>query len=124
RDAQRVAEIDAEIASEQEYLRKLTGGELVVSDLEGEVDRTMDKIKKLQRRRDRMTAVEAEAASSAPPATFQPSGTYPAGSREAKWEIQLAEAQARLDRLRSQQAGLPEGPSRDREMTDEMIGET
>jgi hypothetical protein len=124
REAERAAGLDAEIAAEQEYLRKLTGGEVVVSDLEGEVDRTMDKIKRLQRRRDRMGDMQAEAAAMAPPSDYQPSGSYPAGSREAKWERNLADAQARLQRLRSQQGALPEGPSRDREMTDEMIGET
>lgn len=116
-DSARAADLDGEIRAEQEYLRKLTAGELTVSDLEGEIDRSMDKIKRLQKRRDAISADMAEEATSAPAA----SGRYPAGSREARWERELADAQAELARARSQQSSASEG--RDREALDERVGE-
>lgn len=113
REAGRVADLDAEIKAEQEYLRKLTEGELTVSDLEGEIDRSMAKIKRLQRRRDQ-AASEVGAPSD--------EGGQPAGSREARWERELQDAQAELARLQSQQSSAS-GSAREREAIDERIGE-
>ena len=109
----RAADLDGEIAAEQDYLRKLTGGEVTVADLDGEIDRTMDKIKRLQKRRDSMGSSSADSGDS---------GRQPAGSREAKWESELQDAQAELDRLRGSQAGSS-ASGRDREVVDERIGE-
>ena len=119
RSNERVADLDAEIKAEQDYLAKLTSGELTVSDLEGEIDRSMDKIKRLQRRRDQAAADSAEAADTSAPAA---SGAYPAGSREARWDAELRDAQAELARLQGQQAGAS-GSAREREGIDERIGE-
>lgn len=119
RDTGRVADLDAEIAAEQDYLRKLTDGELTVSDLEGEIDRSMAKIKRLQRRRDDMAAGSSSMAESS---GSQSSGNYPAGSREARWERELLDAQGELARLQSQQSAAS-GSAREREGIDERIGE-
>ena len=120
RSSERVADLDAEIRAEQDYLAKLTSGELTVGDLEGEIDRSMDKIKRLQRRRDQAAgeAAEASAGASAPAG----SGNYPAGSREARWEAELQDAQAELSRLQAQQSGAS-GSAREREGIDERVGE-
>ncbi len=111
REAGRAADLDGEIAAEQEYLRKLTGGEVTVADLDGEIDRTMAKIKRLQKRRDGMGSSGAAAA-----------GGHPSGSREAKWAAELQDAESELQRLRGTQAGS-DASGREREVVDERIGE-
>lgn len=121
RSTERAADIDAELQAEQEYLRKLTSGEMTVGDLEGEIDRSMDKIKRLQRRRDNATADMSEA-SPAASAGSAASGNYPAGSREARWESELNDAQAELSRLQAQQSGAA-ASGREREALDERVGE-
>lgn len=123
-DADRAADLDAEIAAERAYLDKLTTGAETVPDLERAIDSSMDKIRKLQKRRDRLGSSSGRAAAprereSAP--AYQPTGNFPPGSREAGWERELADLQAKLQRLQGQQAGA-EGS--EREMVDEVIGET
>jgi predicted nucleic acid-binding Zn-ribbon protein len=121
RDSAKAADLDAEIAAEQEYLRKLTGGELTVADLDGEIDRTMDKIRKLQKRRGDLGSA---APSAAPASTYTPTGNWPAGSREAKWEEELSQLQGELGRLKSQQSATSGASDREREALDERVGET
>jgi hypothetical protein len=123
----RVDSLDAEIAAEQSYLRRLTSGEEAVDDLDRAIDRSMEKIRKLQADRDRAQASTpmpaAEPSGYRPPEAWESTGRFPAGSKEAKWEQQLAELRDRLAYYRNQQAELPAGSSRDREVLDERIGE-
>jgi len=121
---ERVGDLDAEIAAEQAYLRQLTAGEVTVDDLDREIAKSMDKIAKLQRRREKAASKADKSMPPEPapaPATY--GGRYPAGSREAGWEQELAESRARLQELRSQQASMPGGTSQSRESLDEEIGE-
>jgi hypothetical protein len=123
-DSDKAAEIDSDIAAEQAYLKKLTSGEEVVPDLERAIDASMDKIKRLQKRRDKLggsssSASDASSGSEAA-STYTPTGKYPAGSREAKWEQEIVELQGKVTRLQGQKAGA-EGS--EREMIDESIGE-
>jgi hypothetical protein len=123
----RVESLDAEIAAEQAYLRRLTSGEEAVDDLDRAIDRSMEKIRRLQNERDDAQAAtpmpEAEPSGYRPPERWESTGRFPAGSREAKWEQQLAELRDREQYYRNQQAQLPAGSSRDREVLDERIGE-
>lgn len=123
RSADRVAELDAEIAAEQEYLQQLTSGDITVDDLDRAIQRSMDKIDRLQHRRDRMSRERDMDVAAGGAADYEPTGRWPAGSREARWEQDLQAARQRLERLRQQQAGLPAGASDEREMIDEFIGE-
>jgi len=120
RESAKASDLDAEIAAEQEYLRKLTGGEMTVADLDGEIDRTMDKIRRLQKRRGDL----GSAPSSSPASTYTPTGNWPAGSREAKWEEELSQLQGELGRLKSQQSASSGASDREREALDERVGET
>lgn len=124
--ADRIAAIDADIAAEQAYLKKLTAGEETVSNLEGAIDSSMDKIRKLQKRRDKLAGGSSAAASPAAPSgpAYQSSGKYPAGSREAGWEEELTSLQGKLQRLQTQRASVPADETAEREMLDEVIGET
>ena len=119
--------IDAEIEAEQAYLRRLTSGEEAVDDLDRAIDSSMEKIRRLQSERDRMMKdapmPAAEPSGYRPPERWEATGRFPAGSKEAKWEQQLAELRDRLQYYRTQQAELPAGSSRDREVLDERIGE-
>ena len=51
-------------------------------------------------------------------------GNFPAGSREAKWEEEMSELQGKLTRLQGQRGSTPADQSAEREMLDEVIGET
>lgn len=119
--------IDAEIEAEQAYLRRLTSGEEAVDDLDRAIDASMERIRRLQAERDR--AMKAQPAPAAEPSGYRPAerweatGRFPAGSKEARWEQQLAELRDRLQYYRRQQAELPAGSSRDRVVMDERIGE-
>ncbi len=122
-----VEALDAEISAEQSYLRRLTSGEEAVDDLDRAIDASMEKIRKLQSQRDGAQADRpmpaAEPSGYRPPEAWEATGRFPAGSKEAKWEQQLAELRDRLSYYRGQQADLPAGSSRDREVLDERIGE-
>ena len=122
-DADRAADLDSEIAAEQAYLEKLTSGEEVVPDLERAIDSSMDKIRRLQKRRDRLGSASSSRSESprAAASSYKPSGSYPAGSREAGWEKEIVDLQTKLQRLQGQQAGAD---GTEREMIDEVIGET
>jgi hypothetical protein len=128
RDAGRAAELDAEIKAEQEHLQKLTSGEAVVDDLERAIDRSMEKIRRLQKERDRLG--EAGAAAPAPAGSresfdrYESSGRYEGGSREERMEREIMDLEAKLARLRQQQSAIPAGDRDEREITDELIGET
>ena len=126
-DSGKSADVDGQIAAEQEHLRKLTSGEEVSADLEGDIDRSMDRIKRMQKRRGRTGSAPAsdEGAAPAAPAPAETAGEEAAEDRGGgRIEGELARARARLARLKSQQAQLPAGPSNEREMVDEMVGET
>lgn len=116
----RLADLDAEIAAEQQYLSQLTAGEVTVDDLDREIARSMDKIKRLQRRRDRLAEAEGMAGRFEDPGDLAPPVRYPAGSREAR----LDQARERLQRLQAQRDALEPGQSDEREVLDELIGET
>lgn len=121
--ADRVADIEAELASEQEYLRRLTSGEAVVDDLDREIDKSLEKIRQLQDERDAAMAMGETPDWQGPEWKYEPSGRFPAGSREAKWEQELAELKHRKAQYEERQAALPAGSSREREALDEQIGE-
>lgn len=123
-DSGRAADLDAEIAAEQEYLRKLTSGEVTVEDLDREISRSMDKIAKLQNRRSKVggDAEPARPARESAPA-YEFSGKYPEGTRGARLERELQQAMDKLERLKAQQASASGDPD-ERVMNEELIGET
>jgi hypothetical protein len=127
-ESDRLFDLDAEIAAEQAYLRQLTAGEVVVDDLDREIERSMEKVGKLQKKRDKIAANAAQdeglAEGGPPPPPMQDfRGTYPPGSREAGWEREIAESRVRLQELRAEQERIPAGSSQERESVDEQIGE-
>src|SRR6185295_5676231 len=111
----------------QAHLRQLTSGEVPADDLDREIQRSTKKIRDLQNRISKLGG----ATSAAPPAAAAPvaaapvpSGNYPEGSREAKWARELADAEARVSRLRQQQSALGEQDADERESLEESINET